>query len=385
MPELQRTVSAVQGGQSLLLLYDFLQILGGAEKVLQTLQGHTGADVCVGFANRSLFNGSFSESRLKALTPAQTASIWGLLGVLRAFSNAGPKVVGRYQAALYSGSYAVLAHSAAYTGRSIYYCHTPPRFLYDLKAYYAQNYSVWQRPLLAALRQWLQPRYEKAVRNMDVVLANSENVRRRLQQYVNVDATVVYPPVDLDAYTWRADGDYFVSTARLEPLKRVEAFVLAFKKMPQEKLVVASGGSELERLRRLAEGAPNIRFTGWLDDASMQKLVGEARATLYAPVDEDFGMSPVESMAAGKPVIGVAEGGLLETVLPNETGFLMRRGCATEDICEAVNAMTATKAQGMRTACENRAKLFSKKRFLLEMNNYLGDSVDHADGLNCLI
>ena len=86
MPELQRTVSAVQGGQTLLLLYDFLQILGGAEKVLQTLQGHTGADVCVGFANRSLFNGSFSESRLKALTPAQTASIRGELGGLRAFA-----------------------------------------------------------------------------------------------------------------------------------------------------------------------------------------------------------------------------------------------------------------------------------------------------------
>lgn len=371
MPDFQRTASAQQGRQSLLLLYDFLQIPGGAEKVLQTLHRHTISDVCVGFANQALFDGSFAESRLRALTSAQVASMWGVLRVLWAFSNTGPAVVGRYQTALYSGSYSVLAHSATYRGRSIYYCHTPPRFLYDLKEHYEKAYPAWQRPLLALLRGWLQPRYEKTVRTMDVVLANSLNVQRRLKRYVNVDAKVVYPPVDVAGYSWLADGDYFVSTARLEPLKRVEAWVRAFKLMPQEKLVVASGGSELGRLRQLAKDAPNIWFTDWLDEASMQKLVGEARATLYAPIDEDFGMSPVESMAAGKPVIGVAEGGLLETVLPGETGYLMPVDFTVEDVCNAVNAMTPVKARLMHSACVHRARQFSTEAFLGQIDAVL--------------
>lgn len=357
--------------ENLLLLYDFLQILGGAEKVLHTLHLHTGADVCVGFANHDLFTDTFPSGKLQTLTSAQEVSVLSLLRVLRAFSTVGPQFVGRYQTALYSGSYAVLAHRAAYRGSSVYYCHTPPRFLYDLKAFYVENYPLWQRPLLAALRAWLRPRYERAVRSMDIVLANSENVRRRLKKYLDIDSTVIYPPVDVDGYRWRTDGDYFLSTARLEPLKRVDKFVLAFRKMPHEKLVIASGGSEMERLKRLAEGAQNIEFTGWLGNAAMQKLVGEARATLYAPVDEDFGMSPVESMAAAKPVIGVAEGGLLETVLHGETGHLMPAGFTVDDVCNAVNAMTPAKALSMRSACTQRARQFSTESFLMQMDTVL--------------
>jgi glycosyltransferase involved in cell wall biosynthesis len=210
---------------------------------------------------------------------------------------------------------------------------------------------------------------------MDVVLANSENVRRRLARDVGVDARVVYPPVDVAGYRWLGDEGYFLSTGRLEPLKRVDRLIAAFSGMPDQRLVVTSGGSELPRLKALAAGAPNIHFTGWLDPAELARWMGEARATLYIPVDEDFGMSPVESMAAGKPVIGVAEGGLLETVVDGETGVLLDPACEVDEVREAVRGMTAARASEMRGAAEARAQDFSEPRFLEAMQAVLaGDA-----------
>lgn len=103
----------------------------------------------------------------------------------------------------------------------------------------------------------------------------------------------------------------------------------------------------------------------------MAEWLGRARASLYVPVDEDFGMSPVESMAAGKPVIGVAEGGLLETVVPDETGVLLPPDFDADAVCAAVRAMTRERAQAMRSACEQRAQQFGTAIFLQQMSEIL--------------
>lgn len=355
----------------LVFLYDFLHAKGGAERVLRCMYEHIPGDVCVGFVNRESFVESFDPQHLIDLKAFHPFPPLKMFRVLRAFHDRAPKLVANYPCRIYSGAYAPLAHRQGHLGKSIYYCHTPPRFLYDLREHYQASFPAWQRPLLAALRHWLQPRYEAAVRSMDVVLANSRNVQARLQRYVGVESRVVYPPVETELFRWIDDCGYFLSTARLEPLKRVELLVKAFMRMPQQRLVVSSGGSELPRLQALAAGASNIHFTGWLNDEELARLMGEARASIYIPVDEDFGMSPVESMAAGKPVIGVAEGGLLETVVHGETGELLPPGFGVEDIIAAVSALDANRARTMRNACEAQAMRFSRTRFLKDIEGVL--------------
>lgn len=357
--------------RNLLLLYDFLQTCGGAERVLHCLHAHLAAPVCVGFVEEASFGKLFATDDLIDLGAGSKLPALAIARVLHAFNGRGARVAASYQTRIFSGSYAPLANRGIGYGRSIYYCHTPPRFLYDLRDHYQTRFPPWQRPLLAALRHWLQPRYEAAVRAMDVVLANSRNVQRRLQDYLGVASRVVYPPVDTDRFRWLADDGYFLSTARLEPLKRVDVLVRAFKRMPSKRLVVSSGGSELARLKALAADAPNIQFSGWLDDEQLRALLGRARASIYVPVDEDFGMSPVESMAAGKPVIGVAEGGLLETVTDGETGILLSPQFGEEDVVAAVSALDPNRAASMRTACIHRAERFSSTRFLKEIGAVL--------------
>jgi glycosyltransferase involved in cell wall biosynthesis len=125
----------------------------------------------------------------------------------------------------------------------------------------------------------------------------------------------------------------------------------------------------MERLKRLAADAPNISFTGWLSDPDLQQLVGRARAAVYVPINEDFGMAPVEAMAAGKPVIGVAEGGMLETVVHGETGLLIDGPLSPDSICEAVQRLEQWGTGAMRLACERRAALFSEEAFVKQMHN----------------
>ncbi|MCX5882479.1 MAG: glycosyltransferase, partial [Deltaproteobacteria bacterium] len=184
-------------------------------------------------------------------------------------------------------------------------------------------------------------------------------------------AIVIHPPVDTERFCWMGQKDYYVSLARLENFKRVDLIVKAFRQMPEKKLEVTSSGSEMERLKRLASDAPNIHFTGWQTEAQLCRWIGNAIAAIYIPMDEDFGMSPVESMAAGKPVIGVAEGGLLETVVPNQTGILLKPPPTVDAIMAAVHDLTPKRALEMRSACETRARLFTREIFIEKMQRVI--------------
>ena len=274
------------------------------------------------------------------------------------------KRVATFRNRIFSGIAAPFAAPERGSGRNIYYCHTPPRFLYDQRDRFADRLDRLQYHLPARL---FRQGYEAAVARMDLLIANSETVRERISRYLHRDSVVVFPPCDVDCFSWREPQGYYLSMARLSPLKRVDTIIEAFRAMPNRRLIVASGGEDEAALRQGAADAPNIAIEGWVGEARLRQLVNNAIATIYVPVDEDFGMSPVESMAAGKTVIGVAEGGLRETVVHGETGLLLPPDFEATTIVDAVNELTSARAIGMRAACESRAQLFSTQRFINSM------------------
>ncbi|MDA8454084.1 glycosyltransferase [Acidovorax sp. GBBC 3334] len=357
------------------VLYDFLHAKGGAERLtLDLVRGLEGTELCYGYRQPEVFSAGelagIACHDLEATTPVPG---WRTLKVLRAFAGRRAAFLDRYDWAIYSGVLAPVAVRHRKGQRNLYYCHTPPRFVYDLRDYYRDKFSPLLRPALAVLAAYLKQQYEASVAAMDVVIANSENVRSRLRTHLGVESRVVHPPIDVERFRWRQQGDYFLSLARLEDFKRVELIVDAFLRMPSRQLVVVSGGSQFEMLRAKAASAPNIRFTSWLGDEALAELMGGARASIYIPRDEDFGMSPVESMAAGKPVIGVAEGGLLETIVPGETGWLLPAEPTVDQLIESVMSLSGDRAAAMRTACESRAQVFSKDRFLQKMKELVAE------------
>ena len=296
--------------------------------------------------------------------------LWRQFKLARAFQTR-TTFLSHYDTVIYSGFYTPLAIKNHRQGRNILYCHTPPRFIYDQRDFYLNRLPVLARPLLKRFIAYLQPRYEAALRQMDVIVTNSANVQQRIHRYLGLEAKIVYPPCDTSRFQWLSQQPYYLSTARLDPLKRVDLIVQAFLSMPEKQLVVASGGSELRVLQKLARGANNIRFTGWLSEPELLQLIGNATAVIYLPQDEDFGMSPVESMAAGKPVIGVAEGGLLETILHGETGLLLPPAPSAATIAAAVSEFTHARALSMRFACEKQAQNFRLALFIQKMREIL--------------
>jgi len=351
-------------------VYDFLLVRGGAEQLtLHIKDTHPDIDLVLGFVDTEAFPPDrCPPTRYRALTRFTARRGWQGLKTMQAFRRHGA-FLRDYEQVIFSGVYAPVGVHHRRGLRNLYYCHTPPRFAYDLRRHYLQSAPAWQATLLRLLIPRIRQAYETAIRQMDRIFANSQTVKRRLEEFVGVSgAEVLYPPVDTQSFQWRADDGFFLSTARLEPYKRVDLIIEAFKRMPDRRLVVASGGSDHARLVRLAREHPNITLTGWVPDEEIRRLTGACTATVYIPHEEDFGISPVESMAAGKPVLGVAEGGLTETVLPGLTGLLLEPGLmgdaetAIDALIEGVGRLQGL-APGMREACEQQARNFSCAAF----------------------
>lgn len=149
---------------------------------------------------------------------------------------------------------------------------------------------------------------------------------------------------------------------------------MAFLGMPDQKLVIASVGRHELPLRKLADCAASIYFTGWQSEASLHDCIGGARAAIYVPTDEDFVMSPVEAMFAGKPVIGVCDGGLMETIVDGVTGLLLEPELDVDSLREAINTFNPARELAMRGACELQTEKFSKKTFVDRMESIIRNS-----------
>lgn len=355
------------------VVHDYFAIRGGGERVALTTAKAFGAKLLCAYWTPTSFPREMLPDNFEELGMPWEAERMAtrLIALSYRFYRARPRLRA-FDRRVFSGVAAVLAAPEREApGRNVFYCHTPPRFIYDQRQSYVTSRGRIWAPLSGALVDGFSALYDRAVDRMHAIVANSRNVQGRIRRYLGRDSVVVYPPCDTDRFEWIGEHGYYLSTARLHALKRVDRIVDAFLTMPDKRLVVVSDGIEAEALRRRAGGADNITFAGAVDEAALRRLIGEAIATIYVPVDEDFGMSPVESMAAGKPVIGVAEGGLLETVVPGETGILVEPDCPSAGIAEAVRALDAPAAARMRSACKARAELFSRQKFVAAMRDIL--------------
>jgi glycosyltransferase involved in cell wall biosynthesis len=161
-------------------------------------------------------------------------------------------------------------------------------------------------PLANYLRLW---DYASAAR-VDQFAANSRNVQQRIWKTYRRESEVVYPPVDVDSFYWKPAEDYFLAVSELVPYKRVDSLVRWFS-MTGRRLKIAGAGPEYGRLRAMA--AANVEFLGRVTDAELRELYARCRAFLL-PGEEDFGLTAVEALASGKPVVALGRGGALETV-----------------------------------------------------------------------
>jgi glycosyltransferase involved in cell wall biosynthesis len=195
--------------------------------------------------------------------------------------------------------------------RHFCYCHTPMRYLWELyPAYRKELGSAIQRaalaPLATALRTW---DYSTAAR-VDGFMANSRNVRQRIWKTYRRTARVVYPPVAIDRFRHEPPEEYFLIVSEMVPYKRLD-YALELFSLSGRNVKVVGDGPEYSRLRRLASS--NVEFCGRVPDEQLTDLYARCRAFVM-PGEEDFGITMVEALASGKPVVALAKGGASEIV-----------------------------------------------------------------------
>lgn len=278
-----------------------------------------------------------------------------------------------YETVIFSWDSISAVRNCSKNMKKIYYCHTPPRYLYDLKEIYIKKVPFLLRPAFLFVSYIFRKMYERDISKMDLILTNSINTQKRIKKFLWIDSKILYPPVDLDEFKFISQKDYYLSFARLSDAKRVDKVVEAFKKLSDKKLVIIywENDPQREKIFDLAKDCKNIEFKTLPWNVGFTDYVGNCIATIYIPIDEDFWMSPVESMAAGKPVLWVNEGWLKETVIDKKTWVLIPEWAKIEDIIEAVEYLTSEKCLEMRKACETRARDFSLEEFKNKLINFV--------------
>lgn len=358
----------------ILILHDTFLYKGGGERLIMMMGKALKADIASWFFS----SGSFDlrkegfEGKIIPVSSEIFAKWFRHIKLKFAFLFQ-TKFIADYQTVIFSWDCISAVRNCAPATKKIYYCHTPPRYLYDLKQRYLQKIPFYMKPVFHIISSLFRYMYENDVKKIDLIITNSENTRQRLKHFTGLDSQVLYPAVNLASFQWATQWDYYISVSRLSSAKRVDHIVKAFLQMPDKKLIVIYwiNDPQKQEIFDLAEWAKNIEFVTCPGNVWFNDYVANSIAGICVPVDEDFGMVPVESMAAGKPVLWVAEWGLKETVIDKKTGVLIAPGARVEDIIEGLNYLTPQRCLEMRDDCEARAEDFGLESFEKQLKNLI--------------
>ena len=251
------------------------------------------------------------------------------------------------------------------------YCLTPTRYVWRYFQYAEQEQldritRLGLAPFLTFLRQWDR----LAADRVDHFIAISAEIHRRIAKVYRRESTIIYPPVETTRFepSNRLE-DYYLFVGRLVPYRRIDLLIEAFNKMKRP-LRIAGSGRDQERLESLA--GPTIKFLGFVPDEDLPDLFARCRAFVF-PGEEDFGIAPIQAMAAGRPVIAYAGGGALETVIPGQTGILFDEQTATA-IINAVESLDTT--QFSTAVIRRHAEQFDTAVFQQKIQQFIEQKYD---------
>ncbi|MFM8883931.1 MAG: glycosyltransferase [Solirubrobacterales bacterium] len=365
------TAPSATDGMRIALVHDFLLDLRGAERVLLELcEMYPQADIFTAVYDPAGTQGRFEGRRVV------TTSLQKLRPTAQNFRPLLPFYPGAIEALDLRGYDLVISSSSAWAhgvlpdegAVHVCYCHNPFRYAWnEREATLAARGPVMRTALAQVLRRWRQWDFIAAQR-VDAYVANSQTTRQRIERYFAREATVLHPPVEISRFEPGPVGDHYLVLSELMAHKRIEVAVRAFSSLGLP-LVVAGNGPDARRLQRLA--GPSVRFVGRVSDPEAERLLQGSQA-LVVCATEEFGIAAVESQAAGRPVVALRAGGLLETVVEGETGIFFDRP-EPDVLAEAVEAFDSSSISPER--CVEQARHFGPARFRERFSAIVDDAV----------
>ena len=363
------------------IVHDWLTNMGGAENVVLALHE--------AFPHAPIYTSTFTPETTPAFKNLDIRTTWlqNLPGPLRKLHKFFPMLRVKAFQDLDLSEFDIIISSSSAESKQIHktrsnqvhicYCHTPIRYYWSHYDEYKKDPGFGKLNWLVRLAMpFMVPSLKKAdyqaAQKVDVFIANSSEVQKRIKKYYGKSSTVIHPPVDVDRFTpERERGDYYVALGRQVPYKRIDLAVAAATQLGIP-LRVYGNGSEHQRLVDMA--GPTVQFFtdrfGDASDDAVTKALNSAKGYIF-PAEEDFGIVQVEALAAGAPVIGYGKGGTLDIVQDGESGILFHE--------QTVNAVADAIVKAERTTflpgtLRRKARRFDKGLFITKIRKVVSDS-----------
>ncbi|MCB9358778.1 glycosyltransferase [Candidatus Woesearchaeota archaeon] len=357
------------------IFHNYMDNIGGAEIVGLTLARELKADFySTNIDTEKIKLMGFEDIKLKSIGEVPINPPWRQQLALWRFRLLNLKE--KYDFYIIDGDWAM---SGAFNHKpNLWYVHSPIREIWDLYGYIRKNtVPLWQRGIFDIWVHYNRYLNRKYTKHVGKIACNSLNTQRRVKKYLNRDAIVINPPIETKDFHYKSNGDYWLSVNRLITHKRVDIQLKAFSKLPSEKLIIV--GSYEVSAKHFEEYAAyikklkpdNVEIVHWADKQKMVDLYANCKGFITTSHEEDFGMTPIEAMASGKPVIAPNEGGYKETIVDGQTGVLID----DIDVDKLVNAVKEVgKDPGRyKNACQIRAKRYDTKEFIKKIKRIVSE------------
>lgn len=351
------------------IIHDWLVNYGGAERVVEAfLEIYPDADIYTLVYDEEKMDGIFKKEKVK------TTFIQKIPKATKIYTKLLPLMPYAFEELDLSGYDLVISSSSCcskgvITGpntKHIAYIHSPMRYAWDLYHDYKKRSGkltkLFMSMFMKSLREW---DYTSSQR-IDVLIANSNYVAKRINKFWNRECKVTYPPVDIDRLSpnGKEPEDFYVVFSRFVPYKRIDLAIEACKKL-NRKLVVIGDGEQREYLKSLADD--NITFTGRISDEEVKDYLQRCKAMIFS-AEEDFGIVPLEAQACGRPVIAYGKGGALETVVDGVTGVFF----GEQELSSVIRAIEKFETLNLNTEeIYNHAMKFGEERFREEIKKII--------------
>ncbi len=352
---------------------NFLDNIGGAEIVTLTLARELKADLYttnvdmkkirkMGFGNIKII----SLGKIPINAPfRQQLAFWKFRSL-----NLGKK----YDFYIISGDWAM---SAVVNNKpNLWYIYSPLNELWEFNDYVRKEVvPAWKRPIFDVWVWFNRMLNLKYIKHAQMLVSDSKNVQGRVRKYYNRDSVVITPPTETTRHKYKKHKDYWLSVNRVTKNKRIELQLNAFSRLPKEKLVIVGsyekGVEQFENYKKFIEKImpANVEMKAWVSNDELVELYNNCKGFITTSRNEDFGMTPIEAMASGKPVIAPNEGGYKESVIDGVTGKLIDN-INSDKIVKAIKEI-GKNPEKYKEACIKRAREFDTKEFIRKIKEQI--------------